>query len=81
MVKANRDELASPCVSICEMSASNGVCIGCFRTLDEIAAWSVLDAAAKRAIIEALPARRDSAGDSLRATSGASPAPLSDNPS
>ena len=35
-----------------------GLCAGCFRTLDEIAAWSVLDAAGKRAVLAALPARR-----------------------
>jgi predicted Fe-S protein YdhL (DUF1289 family) len=70
------DDVASPCVSICEMSAHNGFCVGCYRTLDEIAAWSVLDAAAKRAIVEALPARRDSARDSTRTSSGASSRPL-----
>jgi len=40
------------------MDAASGVCVGCCRTLDEIAAWSVLDADAKRAVLAALPARR-----------------------
>ncbi len=40
------------------MSPHTGLCRGCFRTLDEIAAWSVLDAATRRAIVDALPARR-----------------------
>ena len=74
-------DVASPCVSICEMSARNGSCIGCYRTLDEIAAWSVLDAAAKRAIVEALPARRDVAGGTIRTPSGASSQPLPGNAS
>jgi len=52
------DDVPSPCVSICEMSPDTGLCRGCFRTLDEIAAWSVLDAATRRAIVDALPARR-----------------------
>jgi predicted Fe-S protein YdhL (DUF1289 family) len=52
------DDVASPCVSVCEMSPHSGFCIGCYRTLDEIAAWSVLDPATKRAIVEALPVRR-----------------------
>ena len=51
-------EVASPCISVCVMDADGVICIGCFRTLDEIAAWSVLDAAAKRAVVAALPARR-----------------------
>lgn len=58
-------EVASPCVSICEMSPHNGFCVGCYRTLDEIAAWSVLPVAAKRAIVEALPARRAMADRAL----------------
>jgi uncharacterized protein len=51
------DHVPSPCVSICTMDAASGLCLGCGRTLDEIAAWSVLDAGAKRAVIAALPAR------------------------
>ena len=48
----------SPCISVCEMLPASGVCAGCFRTLDEIAAWSVLDDADKRAVLAALPPRR-----------------------
>ena len=32
------------------MHEPSGLCVGCGRTLDEIAAWSVLDDAAKRAV-------------------------------
>lgn len=52
------DEVASPCISVCEMDVQSGYCRGCFRTLDEIAAWSVLDADGKKAVLAALPARR-----------------------
>ena len=51
-------EVASPCTSVCEMDPQSGYCRGCFRTLDEIAAWSVLDADGKRAVLAALPSRR-----------------------
>ena len=30
----------SPCTSVCRMSGDTGLCEGCFRTLDEIVAWS-----------------------------------------
>ena len=33
-------DIPSPCISICRMSASSGLCEGCFRTRDEIAGWS-----------------------------------------
>ena len=32
-------EMVSPCISICRMHAATGLCEGCFRTTDEIAAW------------------------------------------
>jgi uncharacterized protein len=54
---ADADHVPSPCISVCTMDAAAGICIGCGRTLDEIAAWSVLDADAKRAVLAALPAR------------------------
>jgi len=56
------DRVASPCVSVCTMDAAGAFCIGCLRTLDEIALWSVLDADAKRAVLAALPGRRAAAG-------------------
>jgi len=40
------------------MDDASGLCIGCARTLDEIASWSVLDDDARRAIVDALPGRR-----------------------
>jgi predicted Fe-S protein YdhL (DUF1289 family) len=51
-------DVASPCINVCEMDAASGLCRGCHRTLDEIAAWSVLDDDAKRAVLAELPARR-----------------------
>ena len=51
------EQVASPCINVCVMDADGSVCLGCFRTLDEIAAWSVLDANAKRQVLAALPAR------------------------
>jgi predicted Fe-S protein YdhL (DUF1289 family) len=52
------DAATSPCISVCVMDVASGLCIGCRRTLDEIAAWSVLDPAAKRRVLAALPGRR-----------------------
>jgi uncharacterized protein len=34
---------ASPCINICRMDPDNEFCLGCFRTLDEIANWSRSD--------------------------------------
>lgn len=40
----------SPCVSVCRMDAITGLCEGCLRSLDEIAAWSTLGDEGKRAV-------------------------------
>jgi uncharacterized protein len=49
--------VASPCKNICQMHEPSGHCIGCGRTLDEIALWSVLDDDDKQAVWRLLPAR------------------------
>jgi predicted Fe-S protein YdhL (DUF1289 family) len=48
----------SPCVSICTMDPASGLCLGCLRTIDEIATWSMMSEAAKRAVWVQLPSRR-----------------------
>ncbi len=58
----------SPCISICRIDEVSGWCEGCLRTLDEIAGWSALSDERKRAVWNALPARRaalDAATDAL----------------
>lgn len=47
----------SPCINICRMDARTGLCEGCFRTIEEITAWSRADDAAKRAILERVAER------------------------
>jgi len=44
------EPVPSPCISVCRMDAVTGWCEGCFRSLDEIAAWSRMDEAGKRDI-------------------------------
>lgn len=47
----------SPCQSVCIMHPQTAWCEGCMRTLDEIAAWSRMDAASKRQVWAMLPER------------------------
>jgi predicted Fe-S protein YdhL (DUF1289 family) len=53
-----REEVASPCINVCRMNPDTELCEGCYRTLDEIAAWSGMSAEARRAVLARLPARR-----------------------
>ncbi|GAP35836.1 DUF1289 domain-containing protein [Piscinibacter sakaiensis] len=48
----------SPCIDVCRMDPATGWCLGCRRTIDEIAAWSRMDDAARRRVWALLPDRR-----------------------
>jgi predicted Fe-S protein YdhL (DUF1289 family) len=45
-------------MSVCRMDARAGLCEGCLRTIDEIAHWSAMDDAQKRAVLAAIAQRR-----------------------
>jgi predicted Fe-S protein YdhL (DUF1289 family) len=47
----------SPCQNICVMDDESGYCLGCLRSLEEITAWGVAPAAAKRRILERVALR------------------------
>lgn len=50
--------ITTPCVKVCIVDGESGLCLGCYRTLPEIAKWSGLPEAERVAITEALPARK-----------------------
>jgi predicted Fe-S protein YdhL (DUF1289 family) len=50
--------ISSPCINICQMDASNGLCLGCFRTIEEITVWSRADDAQRANILAAVTQRR-----------------------
>ncbi len=54
----------SPCVGVCRMDAATGWCEGCFRSLDEIAAWSRADEADKRSVWARVESRQAAAESS-----------------
>jgi len=52
-----RDEVESPCVKLCVIHPEERLCVGCFRTIEEISSWSRLTPAARSVIIADLPTR------------------------
>ncbi len=48
---------SSPCTKVCILDSETGLCRGCGRTRDEIAAWGGLGEAQRRAIMAGLEAR------------------------
>jgi predicted Fe-S protein YdhL (DUF1289 family) len=49
--------LDSPCVDICQLDPRTGFCVGCLRTIDEIAHWGQYSASQREEILATLPAR------------------------
>ncbi|WP_324595606.1 DUF1289 domain-containing protein [Accumulibacter sp.] len=50
--------VASPCINVCRMDDQTGFCLGCFRTIEEIAAWSAAADAQRAHILLAVERRR-----------------------
>ena len=52
----------TPCIAVCQIDPGTKLCFGCGRTLPEIARWSAMDGAERRAIMAQLAARMAKAG-------------------
>ena len=49
--------IETPCVKICTLDAGSGLCLGCGRTIDEVARWGGMSDEERRRIMAELPAR------------------------
>ncbi len=56
-ISRSSENLPSPCISVCRISADSGLCEGCFRTLGEISAWSRLPVEGKRVLWQTIEQR------------------------
>jgi len=56
--RAGRRAIASPCISVCRIDPATGWCVGCLRTIDEIASWGTLPQAQRDTVMTALERRR-----------------------
>ena len=54
-------KLPSPCISVCQMDDLDGVCVGCYRTRAEIAAWGSMDRDDQILLLDILRDRRANA--------------------
>ena len=53
-----QDPIGSPCTDVCKLDSATGLCLGCFRSREEIKTFRSLDDAAKLALFDELLARR-----------------------
>tara|TARA_R110000868_G_scaffold108842_3_gene296797 strand:- start:24591 stop:24830 length:240 start_codon:yes stop_codon:yes gene_type:complete len=49
--------IKTPCVKVCFVDPAEGICVGCFRTMDELGRWTKYSDAEREAILAALPER------------------------
>jgi hypothetical protein len=49
--------MTSPCIKVCVIDATTGLCAGCGRTLSEIAGWMSLTDAERARIMDELSGR------------------------
>jgi predicted Fe-S protein YdhL (DUF1289 family) len=55
------DYVPSPCVKVCALDARAGYCVGCLRTIDEVAGWLEMTSEEKRAVLDRIELRRAAA--------------------
>jgi uncharacterized protein len=64
--------IVTPCIKVCAVDGASGFCLGCRRTLQEIAGWSRYSDEERGAIMAALPLRPDPM-ENLMASQSAAP--------
>ena len=50
--------VVTPCIKVCVVDGESSLCLGCFRTLEEIAGWSRMEPDRREAIMSELADRR-----------------------
>ncbi|HAJ84893.1 MAG: DUF1289 domain-containing protein [Planktomarina sp.] len=52
-----RKEIDSPCIKLCSIHPTERICVGCYRSMEEIGAWSSLSSEVRLEIMSELPSR------------------------
>ncbi len=52
----------TPCIAVCLINPKSNLCLGCGRTLPEIARWHRMESAERLAVMALLPRRMADAG-------------------
>lgn len=50
--------IKTPCVKVCFVDPKAGLCVGCFRTMEELGKWTRYSDAEREQIMGALPERQ-----------------------
>lgn len=55
--RMNGSPVRTPCVKVCFVDPKAEICVGCFRTMEELGCWTRYSDAERKAIMQALPER------------------------
>ena len=61
---------STPCIKLCIIDEPSGLCQGCGRTLDEIAAWGTMPEPERLGIMAGLPERLSGSRETRLAAAG-----------
>ncbi len=54
----SKERLVSPCAGVCILNTETKLCLGCYRTIDEIAHWQDMSAENQHRVMAELAERR-----------------------
>lgn len=49
----------TPCIGVCQIDKQNKICVGCYRTLEEIGVWRRMSDEERDRIMADLPLRKE----------------------
>ncbi|HPG23207.1 MAG TPA: DUF1289 domain-containing protein [Amaricoccus sp.] len=52
-----REAVESPCIKVCVVHPEARLCMGCYRSIEEITGWGRMSPEARRAVMAELPGR------------------------
>ncbi|MCX7188767.1 MAG: hypothetical protein RLZZ541_1220 [Pseudomonadota bacterium] len=58
MSENTQNEIQSPCIGVCTVDDSTGMCLGCYRTIDEIKGWWDMNPKDQKNLLIALEERQ-----------------------
>lgn len=50
--------IRTPCIKVCVVDGESGLCLGCFRTLNEVAGWARFSEEERERLMAELPQRK-----------------------
>ena len=53
-----RRPIVTPCVQVCAIDGESGLCLGCYRTLREVAGWGGFTDEERERLMAELPGRQ-----------------------